>query len=571
MRKIIAVLVVLVFSSPLIAQSVGPPPSASVAGVTNAGWEVGMCHEASFGQLVQQKDPAVTPADIIARTGESTQACWMRGFGGYTLFTHPRWIDAGALVEAARLSGVGIHVGYGRGHGRGPAEKKAADTVTMFKSEAQAVLHLKEVIAGGAPVQVHTDMYYLDPASYDHCNHRIVVHGYDADNIYYTDNGGDDGTKENIALPWADFLDAWSKTPLLNPRFPAAPYIMIYLANDPSLSDDDWTLCWLALDAFNSTPRKLTGPDAIRAAAEALRDGGDPDVVLNIDMCSTFAHLRPYFTDYLTQTGYLALAAEWQNSCDLWNEMAFNPLFDWNTAPDVLDSIADIEEDVLTQLAALAAGVDPICVMTPDDGDNLSSPGTNIFRWAALPEVKKTVLQLAMTGDFADRHNVKKFIPKPRKFFVTMTERKWLTVLRKDGGDRQLTWRVTGLGRQSDMTSAERTLTWDLQQITQVAPTDGYLFAEDELVTFTFVAPDIAKRPKVIISTTGNFTDRTHRKYRIVLTPKRNESQVSFRTNTLKILRRKDNGDNLAYWRVEDAASRLTTVEPSLVRQLNMP
>jgi hypothetical protein len=100
------------------------------------------------------------------------------------------------------------------------------------------------------------------------------------------------------------------------------------------------------------------------------------------------------------------------------------------------------------------------------------------------------------------------------------------------------------------------------------SPEDVYSMAADELVTFAFERPWIAMRPCVVISTTGDFNDRSSR---IVLTTKRGQTSVSFKTSTLSTLSKKDDGDGIVYWRVEDAAARQTKVEPSDVRSLYLP
>jgi hypothetical protein len=562
-----AVITAILLALPAAPALADPPVSANIAGVENVGWEYGMCHTASFGELLQQKNPSITPASVVARSGEAVQAAWMRTDGTYRLFTHPRWLAAPAVTETAVFSGVGFHLCYGLGRGAGPEERKTADSVTTFKTEAEAILKLKEVIAAGSPVQVHTDMYYLNPGSYSHGHHRIVIHGYDAANVYYTDNGGADHANENVALPWADFLLAWNQAPLLNPRFPPRPYMMIYLSGDPAPADDVWMLCRLALDAFEGTPRVVTGPDALRAAANALRDGVDPSVVFSAMTPGDFLHRHGYFIDYLTEAGQAALAADWQDACDLWQEMDDGG-FDWNNGADRLDQIADIEEGVLTVLAALEGALDPICAMTPADGANLATLEDCAFRWATLPGVGNTVLQFAMTGDFSDRRNCQLLRPRPGKCFVATTWREWLRVLRKDGGDESLTWRVTGLGRNASLMSAENGLNWDEMLFESHDPIDGYtVAAEDELVTFEWTAPFLAKRPRVVLSADGDFDNPRTRLY---LTARPGESQTAFRRNTIRILRRKDD-DGVIYWRVEDAAWKLTTVQPSATRTLNLP
>ncbi len=92
--------------------------------------------------------------------------------------------------------------------------------------------------------------------------------------------------------------------------------------------------------------------------------------------------------------------------------------------------------------------------------------------------------------------------------------------------------------------------------------------AADELVTFTFESPWIAKSPCVVISSTGNFDDK---KSQLVLKPKKGQTSVSFKTSTLSTLRKKGDGDRIVYWRGEDASAKKTKVELSEIRSLNLP
>ncbi len=50
-----------------------PPAAASVQGVHNAGWGAPNCMAASFGKLLQQRDPSITPAEVVVRAAVCTQ------------------------------------------------------------------------------------------------------------------------------------------------------------------------------------------------------------------------------------------------------------------------------------------------------------------------------------------------------------------------------------------------------------------------------------------------------------------------------------------------------------------
>ena len=563
-RQRVVILTAAVFLTAAFGALAAPPESAFVDGVTNEGWHPGYCFIASFGQLVQQRDPSVTPAQVVARSGLSTQAAWMRAGGGFAVLEHPRWIDSGVEMDAARLCGVTFGVGYMKGRGAAPAEAKFADEVTMYDDEAASIERLKTVIASGTPVQVHVDYYYLG-AGIPHGNHRVVVHGYDADNVYYADNAG--VGRENEAVSWADFLAAWRCEALFNPAYPARSHFMLYLTSDPILTSDDWTLAYLGMDALGGTKNVKTGPAAFRAAAAAIEKGADGESVLSFFERCTLANWRPYMVDYLSETGHADWATSYDVSaaaCALLNA----PAPDWSEATVQLRSIADAEEAVLAEMAALAASVEPIALFAPADGDNLASLGRTPFRWATLPNTGPATVQFAMTGDFGDTKNVQSFRPSGRKTSIPMTSKDWLKILKKDGGDRSLKWRVAGTGRNAALVSAERTLTWDALAMTAVSPADAYAAAPDELVAFTFEAPPLALKPRIAISPVNNFSDARRLIY---LTPGRGATTASFARGTRALLLRKDDGDGIFYWRVEDAGTKLTTVEPSAARSLTLP
>jgi len=525
---------------------------------------MGMCHVASFGQLIQFRDPNLSAYELVVRSGDTTQAAWMLGESNKRIFLHPRWLDAGSLVEMAQLCGVGLHVGYGEGKGDAMAEAKSADSVTVFETEEQAIYELKRVIAEGIPVQVHTDMYYLWGG--EHCNHRIVVHGYDPDFVYYTDNGGESGTKENIALSWEDFLNAWSLTPLLSPKFPARPYMMCYITDTPSLLDDPQTLVWLALDAFGSTRKVQTGPDAIRALANALREGKDPEDVFGSYMRGIFPKQRPYFAEYLDSLGLADLAITWREACDIWVSFS-QPT--WSEVPDLLDDIAEKEESVLLSLAELYSEVDPIVLFSPIDGEAATDLEEVTFRWLGLPGVtNKVALEFALTGDFDDSKHMVQIKAKSGAVFYQITNKDWLKILPKDDDDQHLRWRAAGVGKSSDQVSSAHDFYWNRLEMTALGPEDGVSISEGEGVSFSFSAPSLAQSPIVNLSTTGDFSDK---KRLLTLKVKKGQAQAELTAKLVVKLQKKDDGDKIVYWRVEDKKSSKSTVNPSEVRILYLP
>ncbi|MGA2093615.1 MAG: BtrH N-terminal domain-containing protein [Sedimentisphaerales bacterium] len=529
-----------------------PPSSASVSGVKNVGWMPGVCSVASIGQLIQQKEPNISAAEVVVRSGICTQTAYISG----VLVDHPRFLDMGEPTDVARLFGVGYSAGY---KGRAPGIVKGADSFTCFKTVDDAANWLKELIAAGTPVQVHADTAYLANYGGIHGSHYVVVYGYDESSIYYCENGGDDGTRENMELNWDDFKAAWYDC------------YMVWLNNAPIRLDNDWILAWLARDIeMTNKTKSPTGPDAIRTAAAAIRKGINRNIALNGWMISVYGNWRPYMVEFLYDAGHPDLAVQFEQACAKWKTILDMPLSnpDWNVICDLMEQAVDIEEQVEAQMLALGEGLDAVYLCAPQEGANLATLEDCTFRWAQMPDVSKTVLQLAMTGNFADKRVTGIFKPKKNKWFIAMSKKDWLKVLGKDDDDRLLSWRVSGQGKDAGKVSADWTLGWDVQQMVSTAPGGDYAMAENELVTFTFESPWVATKPCVAISTTGDFNDKSSR---LVLKPKSGQTSVAFKSGTLSALKKKDDGDGIIYWRAEDASAKTTTVKPSEARSLLIP
>jgi len=557
------------------------PESAYIEGITTACYPGGICYLASLGQLLQLYDPNIQPVDVLVRSGMCSQAYWAKGPTGYTLTIHPRMYNSreklysGPTVDAAQLCGAGYIVGYGQGGGGGEGWVKNADQVLVFESQDEAVDTLQQLIADGIAVQVHIDPYYVKDelsiynpfwaGATELGSHFVVVHGYDQQYVYYTDNcptdvtGGSDGV--GLPLSWGGFLAAWQATGDLpaDKHTRTGPYFLSYLDSGPNPIDDEWVLAFLVEDAWD-------GPVMIRSAAELLRGGADGETTLGQFTRDRFAEIRPYMADYLEELGYSEAAGLYEESAGLWWTIKDNP--NWSEAAEVLEAIADAEEQALELLAEVIDTAETFRLIRPSDGQNLGELDA-VFQWRALPEVTdKLVLQLAMGENFDDRGGVLSLKVPAGVSVMSLTTKDWLKALAKDNGNGQLVWRLSGLGKFADQQSPPRVLSWNQPQITALAPADGYACSEDELVNFSFTAPAVCLKPMVVISTTGDFGDR---KSLVKLKVTKGASEASFGKNTLAQLRKKDNGDNIVYWQVQDGAAVKTTVEASDVRALDLP
>jgi len=131
-----------------------------------------------------------------------------------------------------------------------------------------------------------------------------------------------------------------------------------------------------------------------------------------------------------------------------------------------------------------------------------------------------------------------------------------------------LCWRVAGVGKNSDQVSGSRDIYWTLLEMTALTPADGVSISEGEPLLFSFSAPSLAQSPIVSLSTTGDFSDK---KRLLKLKVKKGQTQTVLTAKHVVKLQKKDDGDNIVYWRVEDKQAYKSTVNPSEVRTLHLP
>jgi hypothetical protein len=584
MRKIGLVLIICVIYCVLPAQG-QIPATAYIDGIPEDSYPGAICYLASAGQLMQFADPNITVADVLVRSGMTTQFNWISSQGGY-IDPHKRIYDTknkiygGQLIDLFRLSGIGYSIGYGAGGGGGMSNMAGADAITLFEDEAEAVYFLKNLIAAGTPVQVHLDFNYVkedagviyrfwrdmpdEPSS-----HFVLIHGYNEDYVYYTDNSplsntedlNEDGKGDGVGvpLPWDHFLDAWRATEdFTNDKATkTGPYFLLYLTSGPNLVPDDELLGYLYRDGID-------GPEILRQGADAIRDGGDASVILREYTRDRKMELVPSIQEVLDEMGLSEVAEKYEQMEAIWQDIR-----DINTAgatvADALDEITDLVEDSWELLENYANLEEDIYLIEPTDETLLDSLDEVIFRWIPGPYMKKVSLELAMQGDFNDKRSVVKLKTQTGKPHYQMSAKDWQKALSKEDGDGSLLWRIRGLGADAQSISQSYLLEWETLQITASTPADSYTVSETEILEFTFNAPSVAKSICIEISTTGDFSDKKHR---IVLKPVKGQSVILFKANTYGQLLKKDDGDSIVYWRVIDKNSQKTTVQPSETRTL---
>lgn len=562
----------------LLSSTVGDP-IAYIDGLKNDDWEGGICYLASLGQMLQYLDPTLDRRDILLRSGMLTQGEWVQfdvdRFMGY----HPRAYDQGAVVDLMRLLGVGYHVAYGKGGGGGYGWTRAADTVTTFKSAEQATAMLKGLIDQGKPVQVHVDFQYLReeaaaqmpfwanfPAG-EASSHFFVVHGYDDQYIYYTDNGPVDhepGGQKGVGMhiTWASFLAGWQAAGGLTQdrHQKCGPYFMSWLANAPTLSDEAWTLQFLAEDAQNA-------PNEFRQAADAFRGGTPYTTLVTPGMRERYAQMRQHMADYLTDKGYAAIAALYQQSADKWDQMLALGAGDYGQIPGLLDEIADIEEQAHDLMGQIAGGEGMFTVVAPGDGQTAADLANAVIRYVAKPSAgAKVFLEISLDGTFTPGRNLIRIAGKAGQSFVKPSLAVWKKIVTRVGETREISYRIVQAVRNGQA-GATQTLAWDEMSLSASAPIDGADHAVGTAFVLNYSLPVFTGAARLIFSATNDFSD-PRRLYSISLSPRASTLTVAAKTMA-KVLAKTASGP-LVYWRLVDAKMASTLVAPSATCTLNL-
>jgi len=552
--------------------------------LSDLGYPGAVCYLASAGQLVNYYDSSTGVADILVCSGFCSEYAWTStGGGNHTLDPHryiynwKRKIYGGQSLDLYRLMGLVYHLGYLHGGAGGLSTQASAKEITVFANEEEAIAKLKEVIAAGTPVQVHLDFAYVAAEAsvyypfWQNCDspssHFVVIHGYDAGYVYYTDNNpagsvdvDGDSILDGIGVPlsWQAFLDGWYQGGLINTdkRLQAGPYYMFYLAEPPAPASPLQILRYLY-------ERGVDGPEALRSCAAAITAGADGPSCLAQSMRDRKAELTPRMADFLENAGYETMAAQYDQMASLWAGIRDNP--NWAEVPAVLYEMADICQSSWENVATLVNGDPAIFLLSPQNITASLAEDPGIFVWAApLDFGKKIILELAMKDDFSDKKSLVKLKPKAGQSFVAMNQALWWKALAKDDGNRRLWWRVSSGTEVSESAVFE----WEPLVCSLLEPADGYSMGAGESLPVSFSAPSLAKKLQLVFSTTGDFADK---KNRLAVKVPAGMTSFSVPEKILAKVKKKDDGDGLVSCRLEDADSKKTTIQPSAAAQITLP
>ncbi len=541
-----------------------------------------ICYLASLGQLIQYENPDISTADILVRTGMITQFEWIEYHGGY-IDPHKRIYDwrkklfQGQTLDLIRLCGIGYAVGYGKGGGGGRSLVKGADRVVLFNNEEDAVLHLKSIIAAGFPVQVHLDFFYVKDdagqyypfwASYpdEPSSHFVVIHGYDENYVYYTDNHPSDSNDVDsdglpdgvgVPLPWNRFLQAWQATEDFpnDSNIKAGPWFMLYLTSGPILVSNADLLGYLYRDG-------LDGPENLQTVLQNIQEGQSPADCLTDSLRDRKTEMTPYMVQWLQDNQYGQIADLYSQMGVLWQSIR-NTDTDTTTVTDALEQITDLLDESWELIEPLANLDYDIYPLAPANNQTLDSLDQITLRFIPDPYLKSIQLEVDPAGDFSNPKNIFKFKLTAGKAFYTLSAKDWLKILAKENNDQTLLWRIAGTGNHAASASIPQSLRWSAFSMTAAAPLDNAQFVSGSSIEFSFTAPSLAIAPAVEISATADFTDK---KCLLTLPAPKGAAAVTLKNSVLAKFLLKDNGDNILYWRIIDKGAAKTTVQPSETR-----
>lgn len=546
-----------------------------------------VCYLASVGQLVNYMDGQSTVEELMAMSGFCTEYAWTStGRNTYTLEAH-RYIYntklklfAGQSVDMYNLAGLVYNVGHLRTGGANTSVWSNARSVIKFRNEAEAVDHLKEVIAAGTPVQVHLDFQYVAQEAGEYypfwltCNesssHFVVIHGYDDNYVYYTDNNPAtaidvdvpaDGLKDGVGVPlsWDAFLDAWYYGGSINQtdkNLRCGPYYMFYLVEEPARASMLQVLRQLYY-------RGTGGPAALRLAAEAIAlEPLNGSVMLSQYLRDRKGEMVPLMADYLRDAGYDDLADIYDQIADLWAAIRENP--DFSLVPQTLNAIADLTDLAWDETAFLIEDQPAISLLATDTGPVDLHDATEGFRWVSpLDWTARSYVELALKGDFSDKRSVIRLAVPPRQCQLNLTAANWGKVLAKDDGDRQLTWRVVN----GENVSAESLLTWLPLKINITNPADGYELPAGQGLEVNWDAPVLTGSLRLIFCQNENFNNK---KLMTAISLSNRKSSMTISATKIARIKRYADAEGWVYCYITDTKTVKTTVLSSDIIRIKL-
>jgi len=285
-----------------------------------------LCYLGSFSMLVKYQEPEIEFCDIVAASGIGTSA-------GYVDDEESAFLGNGIGEACIILLSNNLNTSFTLGLKDGGNDSASyypsqlrfgsqAKKVIYFDDAEDSFAYLKSVVSSGNPVAVYVDCYYLyddfalasdfwkNSMEKDHYDHYMVVTGYDKNNVYLNDPTDPTEAAANIPAKIENFMEAWEKVSEIAQKL--GPFWMIYLSDPVSQKPFNEIIGWnidISKDAVSEIRKFAEKPNSLESTCFLLNELG---------------RARTEFSNYLKKNGMAEPASLYQESGDIFSEIAFN-------------------------------------------------------------------------------------------------------------------------------------------------------------------------------------------------------------------------------------------------------
>jgi hypothetical protein len=176
----------------------------------------GHCYLESFAVQMAYIVPSVTMEEVFTFAGLGAALSYDSFNKGFTSSPQKDWTWP---LQKRAYENYGVRFVLGFSSGMSNEYLKGAYAMLSHANGEEALKILKAVINSGRSVQVHIDLAYLPNSTFmPGASHFIIITGYDADAVYWTDPEPDyidfpiDASEYvNVKIPIGKFMEAWEQ------------------------------------------------------------------------------------------------------------------------------------------------------------------------------------------------------------------------------------------------------------------------------------------------------------------------------------------------------------------------
>lgn len=176
----------------------------------------GHCYLESFAVQMAYIDPSVTMEEVFTFAGLGAALSYDSFNKGFTSSPQKDWTWP---LQKRAYENYGVRFVIGFSSGMSNEYLKGSYAMLSHANGEEALKNLKAVINSGRSVQVHIDLSYLPNSTFmPGASHFIIITGYDADAVYWTDPEPDyidfpidPREYVNVKIPLQNFMEAWEQ------------------------------------------------------------------------------------------------------------------------------------------------------------------------------------------------------------------------------------------------------------------------------------------------------------------------------------------------------------------------